>query len=92
MRQLIRTDGSDKELPQMTMEGYQKEVGASFLATVALRHLGWPLQVMLVDDLGHEKQLPVNERATKLYWANCLVGTTHHIRGDVVVVPDSDFF
>lgn len=33
---------------------------------------------------------PVNERATKLYWQNCVPGTTHQIVGDVVVIPDDE--
>jgi hypothetical protein len=46
---------------------------------------------MLVDDLGHQKMLPPNVTATKLYLERCKPGTTHIIRGDVIIVPDSDF-
>jgi len=49
------------------------------------------VHVMIVDDAGHQKGLPVNAAATALYHARCLPGTTHQIVGDVVIVPDSDF-
>ncbi len=48
---------------------------------------------MAVDDLGHVRvpPKPVNAKATQLYHANCLPGTTHQIVGDVVIVLDDDF-
>jgi hypothetical protein len=92
MRKLIRTDGTSEDLPEpVSIKQASALINADCLDTVALRHLGRPLQVMLVDDRGHEKGLPVNAEATALYLANCIVGTTHQIRGDVVVVPDEDF-
>lgn len=82
-------------------------IGAATLDTVNLRHMGRPLHVMCVDDNGYETKAverdgvtymvpqrarkPVNAKATALYHANCLPGTTHQIVGDVVVVPDEDF-
>ncbi|MGH7462669.1 MAG: hypothetical protein ACREMA_16800, partial [Longimicrobiales bacterium] len=59
------------------------------LDTVNLRDEG--RHVMLLDDLGHHKQLPVNQKASELYWSVCRPGTTHTIRGDVVIVRDDDF-
>ena len=47
--------------------------------------------VMLVHDLGHQLMLPINPGATAAYHAVCYPGTTHEIRGTVVIVPDSDF-
>lgn len=92
MRKLIRTDGSETDLPQpVTNAQVRSLISAQALDTVMLRHLGWPQHVMLVDDLGHDRGLPVNEKATQLYAANCRPGTTHQIRGDVVVAPDGDF-
>jgi hypothetical protein len=35
-------------------------------------------------------RFPVNQRATELYLAVCLPGTTHQIVGDVAVMHDSD--
>lgn len=92
MRRLIRADGTSEELATpRTMGNIHAMIGATAVDTVILRHMGHPLHVMLCDDLGHDKRLPVNAEATKLYHFNCKPGTTHTIRGDVVVVPDDDF-
>lgn len=92
MRRLIRTDGTSEELPTpRTMGNLHAMIGATTVDTVNLRHMGHPLHVMVLDDEGQAKRLPVNSDATKLYHANCRPGTTHTIRGDVVVVPDEDF-
>jgi hypothetical protein len=92
MRRLIRADGSTQELePGRSMAELSKLIGADGIDTVTLRHLGYPMHVMLVDDLGHDKRLPVNAEATKLYLANCVPHAKHQIRGDVVVVLDDDF-
>ena len=48
-------------------------------------------RVMLVDDLGHDRGKPRNEKATALYHSICKPGTTHFIAGDVVVALDEDF-
>lgn len=91
-RQIIRIDGTREMLTErVSIAQIEAMIGAQVLDTVTLRHLGHPLHVMCVDDLGHQKGLPVNEKATSLYHASCLPGTMHQIRGDVVVVPDSDF-
>jgi hypothetical protein len=92
MRRLIRTDGTSEDLAApRTMGNLHAMIGATTVDTVCLHHMGNPLHVMLLDDNGHGKSLPVNTEATKLYHANCKPGTTHTIRGDVVVVPDEDF-
>lgn len=91
-RKLIRSDGSVTMLPgPVSMQDIRTMIGADTLDTVNLHHLGRPLWVMVVDDLGHPKELPVNEQATRLYHANCIPGTTHEIRGDVVIVLDDDY-
>jgi len=33
---------------------------------------------------------PVNEKATKLYWAVCAPGTSHRIVGDVAVISNAE--
>lgn len=108
MRKIIRTDGSEQDLPNpLPLAELKRLIGAESIDTVNLRHLGWPLQVMLVDDRGHVTvpvesatslnlvsvghRKPVNAKATALYLANCIPGTTHKIVGDVVIVPDEDF-
>lgn len=91
-RRTIRTDGSEELLPNpIGIAEAQRLIGASTLDTVLLRHLGRPLQVMLVDDAGALTDKPVNPRATELYHANCRPGTTWPIRGDVVIVFDEDY-
>lgn len=92
MRRLIRTDGTtaDHDQPK-DINAVRELIGANVLDTVILRHLGQPLHVMIVNDLGHRHGLPVNAEATRLYLANCVPGTTHEIRGDVFVAPDEDF-
>lgn len=92
MRALIKADGTRRELVGPHAIGdVRAMICADTLDTVMLRHLGSPLQVMLVDDAAYSKGLPVNAEATKLYHANCVPGTQHVIRGDVVVLPDDDF-
>lgn len=92
MRYLLRADGTRVDLvgPIGFLDA-RKMIGAETCDVVSLRHLGHPLHVMLLDDLGHVRGLPVNVEATKLYHANCRPGTTHQIVGDVLVVPDGDY-
>lgn len=91
-RKIIRADGGGTVLEQPTsLSEIKTLLAASSLDTVALRHLGAPLQVMLVDDNGYQKSLPINAAATALYLANCKPGTRHVIRGDVAVVFDGDY-
>lgn len=91
-RKLIRVDGTETELVgPHAMNDLLQLIGAETFDTVAMRHMGAPLHIMLVDDEGFLKGLPVNVKATELYHANCKPGATHQINGDVVVVPDGDF-
>ncbi len=92
IRKLIRVDGTEEDLiGPHALQDIKQMIGADALDTVQLRHLGHPVQVMLVDDSGMVDGKPVNPKATELYHANCFPGTTHQIHGDVVVVPDGDF-
>ena len=61
-------------------------IGAEALDTARLADR---LHVMLVDDEGISKNLPVNPAATRLYQE--ARGIPYQIRGDVVIVPDSDY-
>ena len=93
-REVIRASGFVEPLPAECVGQIRriaKLIGAESLDSVSLRHLGRPAMVMLVDDLGHQRLRPVNDGATDLYHANCVPGTTHLIRGDVVICPDGDF-
>lgn len=92
MRRLIKTDSTHVDIEQpKTIAQIQELLDADCLCTVILKHLGEPVHVMFVDDNGHERDKPVNERATELYHLNCRPGTTHQIVGDVFVLPDGDF-
>ena len=88
-RKLIMPDGTETELESCTMKEAYKLIGANSLDTVNLRDKFG--HVMLVDDLGHSKRLPVNMKGTALYLTVCRPETKHVIRGPVVIVPDGDF-
>ncbi|CAB3911145.1 hypothetical protein LMG3410_04836 [Achromobacter aegrifaciens] len=87
IRKLIRADGAETELhgPHAIRDVCQM-IGAEALDTVRLADR---VHVMLVDDDGISKGLPVNPAATRLY--QDARGVPHQIRGDVVIVPDSDY-
>lgn len=85
---IIRTNGTEETIEaKATIAGIEKAIGASILDTVKLRDG----RVMLVDDNGISKGLPVNPIATGLYHSVCRPGTTHQIRGDVAVVYGNEF-
>lgn len=46
---------------------------------------------MFVDDLGYRRGFPNNTEATALYHKVCKPGTTHQIKGDVVIGRDENF-
>ncbi|NGT16956.1 DUF3846 domain-containing protein [Achromobacter insolitus] len=87
IRKLIRADGAETVLygPHAIQDVCQM-IGADALDTVSLADR---VHVMLVDDEGILKNLPVNPAATRLY--QDARGVPHQIRGDVVIVPDSDY-
>lgn len=87
-RCIIRVDGTEIPLAKTSdIRQLSALIGADTLDTVNLRDGS----VMLVDDMGHSKNLPVNAKATKLYRSICHPGVTHQIRGDAVVTLDEDF-
>lgn len=88
VRKLIRADGTEIEVGRMSMGQIRNRLGADTLDTVMLQDR---THVMILDDMGHPKGLPVNVSATALYHEVCKPGTTHVIRGDVIIVPDEDF-
>lgn len=92
-RRIIKVDGSVVDLPgKQTMDQIRVAIGArAGLDVVRLSHLGYPLQIMLVDDMGHPDGKPNNPGATRLYRLNAKPGTTHWIAGDVAIVLDEDF-
>jgi hypothetical protein len=91
---IIRTDQSSEPIDvkvRPNIQALAERINAATCCTVLLRHLGEPLLVMIVDDIGHRKGLPPNDDATALYWRNCVPGTTHMILGDVAIVRDDLF-
>ena len=62
-------------------------IGADTLDAVLLRDG----RVMLVDDAGYDKELPVNLEATAIYHAICVPDADWSILGDVVIVYDADY-
>ncbi len=87
-RKIFRADGAQEELSGPQSIGRISDlIGADTLDTVNMRDR----YVMLVDDAGIAKNLPINAEATRRYHAVCRPGTTHQIRGDVVIAPDADF-
>ena len=91
---VLRSDGREEEvtLPveadDYILPHIYKLIGCDCIDTVRLpQHR----QVMLVDDIGYAKELPVNTKATALYHSVCRPGTTAPIVGDVVLVREEDF-
>jgi len=88
-RKVLRANGTEIPLPgPVSTAEIAAMLGAELLDSVVLADR---LHVMLVDDAGHIKGLPVNRFATMLYRQRARPGATHVIRGDVVIVPDSDY-
>lgn len=88
-RKLIRADGTEIALHgPHALADVRQMIGADTLDTVRLADR---CHVMLLDVEGLSKGLPVNETATRRYQDVCIPGTTWQIRGDVVIVPDSDY-
>jgi|GEM_PF-840200 len=58
---IIRCDGTEVRLDKSpTMAEIHALIGARTLDTVSLRHLGYPLQVMVLDDSGYETETIVH--------------------------------
>jgi hypothetical protein len=89
MRKIIRADGTETALVAgMNIREIRNLIGADTLDSFTLMDR---VHVVFLDDEGHSKGLPVNEKATALYHARCKPGTQHQIVGDVAILPDGDF-
>lgn len=87
---IVRTSGDIETrecAPLAAINTVTRAIGAELTTTVNLRDG----RIMLVDDAGHGKHLPINTSATRLYWSVCKPGTHWQIRGDVAIVNDVDF-
>lgn len=90
---VARVDGTiEVHSGKPTIRDVMMAIRAHGLDTVNLRKPGSHTGVvMLVDDTGHDDGKPANPIATRLYWSQCMPGTTHPICGDVALVNDADF-
>jgi hypothetical protein len=88
VRCVFRTDGEVEMLegPQ-TMAQIEALINCETCHTTLLSDR---MHVMIVDDAGYARGLPINKQATLLYMHG-RAGDPWMIRGDAVVVPDSDF-
>lgn len=85
---IIRADGKEEHV-EHTGHDLASLIGADFLD----HFMKDRTHIVFVDDLGHSKNLPINEKATKMYWDICIPGTVVPIVGDVVIVeedPDAE--
>jgi hypothetical protein len=86
----IRVDGTH-ETTRVDGDNWLKQIeqliGANCLDSVDLRDG----RLMFVADLAYLRGLPDNAEATGLYHRVCKPGTTHRIKGDVVIGKDEDF-
>jgi hypothetical protein len=72
----------------VSTEEAREVIGAEALDQVSLAD---GVHVMLVDDASIAKGLRLNPLATGLYWQKCGRKGPWVIRGDVIIVPDSDY-
>lgn len=84
---VIRANGNEEDHKLANTTQIRREIGAEVLDTV---NLTFKL-VMLVDDTGMIDGRPINQKATDLYHAKCVPGTTWPICGDVAIANDEDF-
>lgn len=64
---------------------FAREVINATLDITKVRYQG-KLRMMVVDDEGMCKSLPINDEATKAYHANCRPGTVWSIHGPAVIL------
>jgi hypothetical protein len=83
---IIHTDGHETLIPDGDWDAVHKELGTDILDHFTCTNG----DLVMVDDLGHGKRLPINKKASELYWARCKPGTTHPIVGPVAVIPAKD--
>lgn len=87
-RRMIAVEGNQQGLNEsQTMKQIGGLIGADCCSVIMLKHG----MVMLVDDAGQEKKLPINYLATAIVYGSQPYGVEREIRGDVVIAPDTDF-
>lgn len=87
-RRILRSNGTEEALDRAyTVKELEALIRADGIDVVMLKGG----MVMLVNDIGHKQNQPVNNAATFLYHGICRPGVEWQIRGDVAIVPDADF-
>lgn len=87
-RRMIAIEGSQQGISEsQTMKQIGDMIGADCCSAIMLKHG----MVMLIDDAGQEKKLPINYLATAIVYGSQPYGIEREIRGDVVIAPDTDF-
>ncbi|WP_321941615.1 hypothetical protein [Paraburkholderia tropica] len=90
-RCLLRADGTMLDLGSpKSHDEIRTLIGCDCALTDSVM-LSDRVHVMIIDDHGDQKELPVNVAATNLYLSRCAPGTRWVIRGNAVIVPDADF-
>lgn len=87
-RRMIAIEGNQLGLnASHTVDEIADMIGTEDLSVIKLKHG----MVMLIDDAGQEKKLPINYLATAIVYGSQPYGIEREIRGDVVIAPDTDF-
>lgn len=87
-RRMIAVEGNQSGLSEsQTVKQIEELIAADCCSVLMLKHG----MVMLVDDAGQEKNLPINYLATAIVYGAQPYGLEREIRGDVVIAPDTDF-
>lgn len=87
-RFILHCDGRKTPIPEpVDYEDAADLIGATLLNVVDLRDG----RMLMVDESGHPKGLPLNPFGTNLYRSVCRPGTTSTVVGDVLVVPAVEF-
>jgi hypothetical protein len=88
MRKLLRTNGTVEDFAApVPMAGIKALLGTTSLHVISLKD---GIHVMIIDDWGATKGLPVNQAATAHYWEKCGGPVDWFMRGDAFICPDSD--
>lgn len=87
-RRVVAIEGNQQGLSEsLTMKQIGDLIAADCCSVIMLKHG----MVMIVDDAGQEKKLPINYLATAIVYGSQPYGLEREIRGDVVIAPDTDF-
>lgn len=87
-RRMIAVEGNQSGLSEsLSVKQIADLIAADCCSVIMLKHG----MVMLINDAGQEKNLPINYLATAIVYGAQPYGIEKEIRGDVVIAPDTDF-